>query len=559
MAEADLSFKILANGKPAEKAIKGVSNKTEQLGDQTEATGKQMDSSLDKMKTSWIAVGARVAAVGAAMAITVQKGNEFDKMAAGLSDSMKDFAHEMAGVSDTTADIIAGMLTSAQTAGLNEDAMKGLVEQALALKAAYPLESSEAFNENLIMLNTSTEVQGFLVDIMEQRLKAAGLTIKDIDLSTLSLAQKQLLLNSAIERGNSILDANKYKAVDEAMAKWGETLTKAGDGLVYIAEKSMLLGLVTKVISSLNVVVQSFVGGINDLSLGWAQLKALIDDTPEKLEKVKLAKLAVAKSDLALANALKNVTGEFEWLDKEVEKTKVLIDSLTDSNTKLNEASQLTTEQIADLKNTMLEATTATQDFSVELDAVSDTGKKTADTIANGFADMMMGVKGSFKAMIRSIVRDMIYAAAKARILKAIAGYNAPTGFTGDIPMGTTPAADLTPWHGQTESFVASGGGTITPIESFHGGYRSDERLAKLQVGESVINRAGSARNGEAIDAMNAGQKIGGGDNIQNANITFQVQAFDSASFQQGMVQNRATIVGVVREAFNRNGKSVAL
>ena len=45
----------------------------------------------------------------------------------------------------------------------------------------------------------------------------------------------------------------------------------------------------------------------------------------------------------------------------------------------------------------------------------------------------------------------------------------------------------------------------------------------------------------------------------QVANITFNVQAFDSQSFQTGMVQNRATVVGIIREAFNRNGTAVAI
>ena len=146
--------------------------------------------------------------------------------------------------------------------------------------------------------------------------------------------------------------------------------------------------------------------------------------------------------------------------------------------------------------------------------------------------------------MARSIIADLI----RIQVRKKISGFLGNLDFFGGST--TTPA----PVTSHTGGAIG-----LASIPSFHTGYRSDERLAKLQVGESVVNRAGTARNGEAIDAMNSGKAIGGGDNIQNANITFQVQAFDSASFQQGMVQNRATIVGVVREAFNRNGRSVPL
>ena len=41
----------------------------------------------------------------------------------------------------------------------------------------------------------------------------------------------------------------------------------------------------------------------------------------------------------------------------------------------------------------------------------------------------------------------------------------------------------------------------------------------------------------------------------QVANITFNVQAFDSKSFSSGLVQHRAVIVGAVRDAFSRNGR----
>jgi hypothetical protein len=153
---------------------------------------------------------------------------------------------------------------------------------------------------------------------------------------------------------------------------------------------------------------------------------------------------------------------------------------------------------------------------------------------------MAMGVKTSFKDMARSIIADLI----RIQVRKKIAG------FLGDFEIfGGTP----------TETKHTGGAIGSTRIPSFHQGFRSDERLAKLQVGEAVVNRAGAARNARAIDAMNAGMAVGGGGDTQVANITFQVQAFDSQSFQQGMVKNRATIVGVVREAFNRNGRSVAL
>jgi len=45
----------------------------------------------------------------------------------------------------------------------------------------------------------------------------------------------------------------------------------------------------------------------------------------------------------------------------------------------------------------------------------------------------------------------------------------------------------------------------------------------------------------------------------QPVNINFTVNAMDSRSFAQGMAENRNIIIGTIRQAFNRNGKAVAI
>jgi hypothetical protein len=84
---------------------------------------------------------------------------------------------------------------------------------------------------------------------------------------------------------------------------------------------------------------------------------------------------------------------------------------------------------------------------------------------------------------------------------------------------------------------------------------RSDERVAKLQVGEAVINRAGARNNAQAIDAMNAGYKVGGGgDSVTTAEINFNVQAIDASSFNSYLVNNKSTIEGIINNSLRTNG-----
>ena len=84
MATEKLEIEILAKGKPAEKAIKGVEKKTEDLGKTTKKTGKDVDGVLSKMRAGWLAVGASVA-------IAVNKAATFERASIGLTKAQKEW------------------------------------------------------------------------------------------------------------------------------------------------------------------------------------------------------------------------------------------------------------------------------------------------------------------------------------------------------------------------------------------------------------------------------------------------------------------------------------
>ena len=164
-----------------------------------------------------------------------------------------------------------------------------------------------------------------------------------------------------------------------------------------------------------------------------------------------------------------------------------------------------------------------------ELKAV---GSKVAKGLEDAFVNMAMGVKTSFKDMARAILADLVRIQIRKTLLNVL------------------------PSHTGTAEVKHTGGSIgAARIPSFHTGVRSDERLAKLQVGEAVVNRAGAAKNRASIDAMNAGYSVGGqGGGVTTAEINFNVQAIDAKSFNSYLVNNRGTIEGIINSSLTSNG-----
>jgi hypothetical protein len=530
MATEKIEIQIIAKGKPAEKAIKGVEKKTKDLGEQSKKTGKDTDGMLTKMKAGWIAVGA-------AMAISVSKAATFERMSIGLTKAQKDWAKETALATDIQAEQVAGFLKSAQTAGLNEEAQRNLAKQAIALGYAFPHEQAETLHDNLVMLSSTGEAQGFVVDILEQQYAKMGIRFEDVDLKAVSMEEKLSLVNDVVKQSQEQMNSSVFKEYNETLGLIDNSATSLGETLTTLATESGALGLFNKLLGASDLLLKR-------LHLGVLGLSGIFNETNKERKRWLELGISVLEQDAKLYGS-DNITkiGEYRRelnkINEELGIKKGILITLGDQETDYWDSIK---EGVQEYSDTMGGA-------KKEQQALQDVGKKTAQSMEDAFVKMAMGAKVSFKDMARSIIADLI----RIQVRKKLAGFLGNLDFFGGS--SSAPIVD------KSNLISSHTGGAIgmSAIPSFHQGFRSDDRMAKLQVGEAVVNRAGAARNAQAIDAMNAGMAVGGGGDTQIANITFQVQAFDSASFQQGMVKNRATIVGVVREAFNRNGKSVAL
>ena len=563
MANERIELDIIAKGKPAEKAIKGVEKKTKDLGKTSKQTGEQTDGMLSKMKLGWIAVGASVVKATTAAV-------SFERASIGLTKAQKAWAMETSLATEIQAEQVAGFLKSAQTAGLNEEQMKDLATQAIALGYAFPHEQAETLHDNLVMLAKTGEAQGFVVDILEQKYVGLGDEISTLDLKTKSWEEKLRLVNEVVQESQRQMDASKFKEYHEMIGEINNSFTELGTTLITLGSDGKGFSFAANAAETFKNVILFIAAGIKQVvgdlgTLGeylgiFEEKMVVLNDTQKEQLTVeqKLANLSAFR--ISLVKELTIATGSHK---EAVERQISIIDKQVEGLTKYGDAHYYVKEQIKlsreeheKLKETVaanegmwdgvkggLEEYIKTgKDADAQQKEFGKVGGKIAQNMEDAFVNMAMGVKTSFRSMAQSIIADLI----RIQVRKKIAG------FLGDFFDSGTSSNPPTTKH--TGGAIGS-----TRIPSFHQGFRSDERLAKLQVGEAVVNRAGAARNARAIDAMNAGMAVGGGGDTQVANITFQVQAFDSQSFQQGMVKNRATIVGVVREAFNRNGRSVAL
>jgi len=533
MATEKIEIEIIAKGKPAEKAIKGVETKTKDLGKTSKKTGKDTDGMLTKMKAGWIAVGA-------AMALSVNKAATFERASIGLTQAQKDWAKETALATDIQAEQVAGFLKSAKTAGLSEDSMKALAKQAIALGYAFPHEDAETLHDNLVMLNSTGEAQGFVVDILEQQYAKMGVQFDNIDLKAVSLEEKLKLVNNVVAESQSQMDSSTFKEYQETLGAMDNAASSLGDTIVTLATESGALGLFNKMLGASDLLLKR-------LHLGVLGLSGIFNETNEERARWLELGISVLEQDEKLYGSdnkkkifeyKKELMGINEELGK-IKKNKLTVDIIggTDTSNFLSDLKFKIQEMGVDLESFGAGWREATGTVKSSAEQWKSAGKSAANAIGDYLTNMVMGAKTSFSDLTKFIVAQLLKMAIMQRVVTPLGSFFGLSSHTGT-------------------SEVKHTGGAIgrASVPSFHNGLKSDERMAKLQVGEAVVNRMGASRNPQVIDAMNAGMPIGGGGNVTQAEINFNVQAIDAASFNNYLVGNKHVIEGIINRSLQTNG-----
>ena len=147
---------------------------------------------------------------------------------------------------------------------------------------------------------------------------------------------------------------------------------------------------------------------------------------------------------------------------------------------------------------------------------IADATLKGMGAIENGIVNMVMGVKTSFKDMARSILADLIRMQVRALLVRSISG-----GFGFSLP-----------------GFAA--GGRPTPNQPSIVGERGAELFVPDRAGTIVPNHQLNTATGEVKQV--------------SAEINFNVQAIDAASFNSYLVNNRGTIESIINSSLTSNG-----
>ncbi len=557
-----VEFDIVVNGKPAKKSLKEVEAGINEVE-------KQDKKTTSVMKTNWTAVGAAVAAAAIAVGAMVNSAAKLDRAMFGLNEQTKKYIEQMGITSGLGQEVIAGFVQTGKAAGLSSTEIEKMVDMSVALGRAFPHESAETFADNLSMLSSTGEAQGYVVDILEQKYGT-------LDLKTISLADKMKVLEAATEGVNAEFENTAGSKFDQSMQKIYTSTNNFGNTLLRLADKS---GILTTFNTAIDVVAYSVSGWTQLLDFARIKLKELIGDDVtqdlveynKNLQKMDELLLKITGNSVVEANATisidkaasknKTVTDlqEFQELVRtfmaqlrlDLAAGELTPEQLLFTEDAINEWSEkvqagiargLSMDQAMEATSGSLDVMTEElTDFEKELQSI---GMRGVGALSDSFVDMAMTGKTSFSDMAKSMLEDIAKLIIKQAFLNTLKG----TAFGGAIGLDST--------HTGTSEVKHTGGsiGGGSNIPSYHTGMRTDERIAKLQVGEAVVNRAGAANNGAIIDAMNSGQKIGGGSSV---NVTVINNAGAEVTTQNDEAGNITLILDAVANSITRGTGSI--
>ena len=559
MPNEKMEFDIVVNGKQAKLSIEEVDKAQDDLDKNTTKTTKSM-------KESWVSLGAKIAVVTAGLGFATNEAMKLERATFGLSSATREYIKWASIQYNESQEVIAGFVQTGKAAGLSGKEIAKMINTAVALGRKFPHESVESFIDNLTMLNTTGETQGYIVDVLEQKYGA-------IDLKTLSLAEKMATLDEVTKGVNAEFDRSTTSKIDKTLQRiqhgvsdLGSSFLKLLDssGGLFLFNKGVLLASTTlqglsHIASIAKISVKNLFG--MDTSEDLARFKKDIKKSSETLDELlDKAEKAKSKSKKTPDNAGKTRAKEQKVLEEEAkakrEKEKLLKKSLgtsvADWQRYYETIGELDTawliqkarlgEQFIDLTDEQFNKLSEIskkdyfKKFQKELD---DLGKSIEDNLGSQLENVLNEGKFNFKSFMNSIISDMVRAQA-IKPLSSMIGGGISNMLGGLFHTGTTQ--------------VKHTGGFIS--QSHHdGSLRTDERMARLQVGEAIVNRTGAKLNSGAIAKMNRGEKVEGpGGNVTTVDIKFEVTAIDASSFNQYLVRERTTIENIINRSISSNG-----
>jgi|GEM_PF-6303438 len=588
MANDKIEYDIIINGKKAKTSIEEVEKSQKKLTDNVKRSASIVSS-------GWFKIGATIATTTVIINKAIKASAEQLKVETQLATALKvnatagqanletwkEYASALQNTTTFGDEAILGQLAYLKTLSLTDEQMKKVTEASLDLSTAtgMSLESS--------VMNLSKTLSGMSGELGEKIPQLRDLTTEELK------AGKGIDVVSEAVRGQARAWAETGQGgLEQAGNSFGDVWEKAGDFFVLMAEKG-------GVIKSVNTLFEGMNNWLQNILWRYQEIEDLNTEGRLKKEKELTAELVELEKDLAHHLEEQNdswISGyhasKAVSIQKDIDQTKEQIKALKELNetaldagtvTVTTDGPKQTSEEIKELEKIAAEKKTIQERFSEEykrsilsqseyeryliqkdyeeyekagvkkseldawraselqkindqemeaLDAYAGMQQQVLDGLANEITEFIMTGKADFADFARAIIAELI----RIQVVKAIASAGSFLGF-----------------HTGTAE-VKHSGGFIGMPSHHNGSIRTDERIAKLQVGEAVVNRAGASMNKDAINAMNAGAKIGSSGSVTTAEINFNVQAIDASSFNSYLVNNRQTIESIINKSLTTNG-----
>lgn len=296
---------------------------------------------------------------------------------------------------------------------------------------------------------------------------------------------------------------------------------------------------------------------------GWSKMqKGLLAFENQKMIS-HMPKVTISQEQETLSPGEKLKMEQRQWASvaKITSKVSNITDKLTKKKTELQKITeaQISAEKIlgTQLKNSKITLEQYTEGINMmktEIQNYADVIEQIAfdkkmekmtqsmeNSITNSLMNMAQGL-GSFKDLATSIFREIAAEMVRIQIARPLA--QAGSAFLGNVfgSMFGAPAG-LTQANMPHASFA---GGGFTGSGSRSGGVDNQGGFpAILHPNETVIDHS-------------KGQKTGGNTNIV-VNYSPQVNALDPRTASAVIAENAPTVVGIIRQAFDRNGQSVSI
>ena len=566
MPDRKIEIEILAKGKPAERGIDKVKQKTKDLQRTTEKSGASMTMAWAKVGAS---VGALVIAFnklnqayGTQLKAEIALGNALKinaKQGSANLDYWKQYASALQEATLFGDEVTLQQIAMLKTMGLTDEQTQKVIETAMDYATAFGKDLPSATRELTMTLSGQ-------IGTIKRTIPSIG----DFTKAQLQNGDAIAKVSELVKGQAKAIAETPYGQVEQASNSFGDQLEKLGETASKLVGDSGILTLLTGAISAVSVGFELLAKstrfiisqakdllGINtelariaEIELKSKQKIAELQNrgTEERLNdsyKMRSQLLREIYSYQATGDALslENAYSQLAMLDKQIQSLKkfgdahkIVRDEINERKDALNEESVIVDYINRSYQNFAKGFSDAVGKAKTDAEVMQDVGGRVAKGIEDFFVNSALNIKTSFKDLAQSVISDLIRMQVRASVVKPLANFfNIPTSHTGTTEVKHT-------------------GGYIGRLPSYHMGMRSDERVAKLQVGEAVVNRAGASLNRGAIDAMNAGYQVGGTGNVTQAEINFNVQAIDAVSFNNYLVGNKQTIENIINNSLQTNG-----